>query len=78
MIHKCDVHEILQVVNSILQVKLPLTTSDAYISIKLENHLVVNGTKVVACSLVNVKVAVTQPVNRYMEIGEVAPYPISD
>ena len=32
MIHKCDLHETLRVVNSILQVKLLLTTSDAYIS----------------------------------------------
>ena len=45
---------------------------------KVENHLAVNGTKVVGCSLANLRVAVTHPVNRYMEIGVVVPHPASD
>jgi len=40
--------------------------------------MAVNGAKVVGCSLSNLRVAVTHPVNGYMEIGVVAPHPASD
>jgi len=45
---------------------------------KVDNHLAVNGTKVVGCSLVNLRVAATHPVNRYVTIGVVATHPASD
>jgi len=40
--------------------------------------LAVNGTKVVGCSLANLRVAATHPENRYMVIGVVATHPAGD